>query len=450
MHREVDRLHKFMALMKNEYIKILKKTSSKVFLILMFLGVLFIALEAMPSRSYEIAPVKNSTSTTVNRHLDLRHKLENEKPPYYQEKIDLLKDISLYNLYEGTWQEQAILNIVNTDFSADDDFPVDMVKKIKEFITTDDWQGYFQLALKEQKLSAGIKWKYKFCIDKSIPPDDTSWRVNIINNVQRVLDSSEKNNELPSVQKDNLALWTYQLENDIAINLSDYRTGNYLTSFYRGNRWSMWIGYSFLIHAVTILLIIFAGSSVANEYSQGTIKFLLVNPVKRWKILLSKYCTIISIGVFLTAIVFFICGIIASICDSNGALKAASLTVKDAQVHQSSAFFFVLKTWALNSLTMLVVVTFTFTLSSFTRRSAAAITLSLVFLLLGASLSAFLAATGSDWGRFLLFSNLDIQSIADGNPLFYGQTVGFAVFVIIEHMAVFLITAFDAFNKKEV
>ncbi|MBQ1536455.1 MAG: ABC transporter permease subunit, partial [Ruminococcus sp.] len=218
----------------------------------------------------------------------------------------------------------------------------------------------------------------------------------------------------------------------------------------RGNKWSMWMGYSFLIHAVTILLIIFASGSVANEYSHGTIKFLLVNPVKRWKILLSKYCTIISMGIILTAVVFIICGIIASISDFDNSLKAASLTVKDAQVHRSSAFFVVFKTWALNSLTMLVVVTFTFSVSSFTRKSAAAITLSLVFLLLGATLSSFLSASDSDWGRFLLFSNLDIQNIADGNPLFYGQTVGFAVFVIIEHMAVFLITAFDAFNKKDI
>ncbi len=443
-------MHKFMALMKNEYIKILKKTSSKVFLVLMFLSVIFIALQTLPSRPYDISRAKKNTNTTVDRHIDLRHKLEDEKPPYYQEKIDLLKEITLYNLYSGSWQEQAILSIVNTDLSSEDEFPVETVKKIKEYITTDDWQGYFELALKEQKLSAGTKWKYKFCIEKNAAPDDSSWRAELINDVQKTLDSSEKNNDLSKVQKDELALWTYQLENDIAINLSDYHSDNFIVSLFRGNKWSMWMGYSFLIHAVTILLIIFASGSVANEYSHGTIKFLLVNPVKRWKILLSKYCTIISMGIILTAIVFIICGIIASISDFDNSLKAASLTVKDAQVHRSSAFFVVFKTWALNSLTMLVVVTFTFSVSSFTRKSAAAITLSLVFLLLGATLSSFLSATDSDWGRFLLFSNLDIQNIADGNPLFYGQTVEFAVFVIIEHMAVFLITAFDAFNKKDI
>ena len=135
IHREVDRLHKFMALMKNEYIKILKKTSSKVFLVLMFLSVIFIALQTLPSRPYDISRAKKNTNTTVDRHIDLRQKLEDEKPPYYQEKIDLLKDITLYNLYSGSWQEQAILSIVNTDLSSEDEFPVETVKKVIDSIS---------------------------------------------------------------------------------------------------------------------------------------------------------------------------------------------------------------------------------------------------------------------------------------------------------------------------
>ena len=55
-----------------------------------------------------------------------------------------------------------------------------------------------------------------------------------------------------------------------------------------------------------------------------------------------------------------------------------------------------------------------------------------------------------DWGRYLIFANTDLASIMDGSSLFPSHTLTFAVTVIVAHMAVFLLTAWDGFTKKSV
>ena len=65
---------------------------------------------------------------------------------------------------------------------------------------------------------------------------------------------------------------------------------------------------------ICILFLIVAGTIVSNEFSQGTIKFLLINPVKRQKIFWGKYATIIilALGVTLFSFVleFLLSGIV--------------------------------------------------------------------------------------------------------------------------------------------
>src|SRR6478609_844788 len=53
---------------------------------------------------------------------------------------------------------------------------------------------------------------------------------------------------------------------------------------------------------VLLLTVIVAAGIVASEFSQGTIKMLLTRPVKRWKILLSKFLTVNLFGMVLMLI----------------------------------------------------------------------------------------------------------------------------------------------------
>ena len=75
------------------------------------------------------------------------------------------------------------------------------------------------------------------------------------------------------------------LDEDTSSSLID---DGYVMSFSVGNLFSV------------IILIIVAGALISHEVSTGTIKSLIIAPVKRWKIFASKYVTILIFSVILT------------------------------------------------------------------------------------------------------------------------------------------------------
>ena len=50
---------------------------------------------------------------------------------------------------------------------------------------------------------------------------------------------------------------------------------------------------------VAVLLLILGGSTVSHEISTGSIKSLIISPVKRWKILTAKFLSLVSLGLVL-------------------------------------------------------------------------------------------------------------------------------------------------------
>ncbi|KAA0544963.1 ABC transporter permease subunit [Bacillus sp. BGMRC 2118] len=56
---------------------------------------------------------------------------------------------------------------------------------------------------------------------------------------------------------------------------------------------------------VQLISIVYAGDIVSGEYTKGTIKFLLIRPFKRSKILLSKFVTILLLTMMFAILQFF-------------------------------------------------------------------------------------------------------------------------------------------------
>ncbi len=164
-----------------------------------------------------------------------------------------------------------------------------------------------------------LKWK-QYRIDQKITPGYSSWQsqcMNVIDDAVRTLnekpldkeeyeasggqwndDHSAKmtydeylikfeNNILRA--KDNITLYTYAIENDTAPLDYTYSTRRML------------LDYLYLaVFAGAFVAIILGCAIVSREYSKGTIRLLLIRPVKRWKILLSKV-----LAVFLIAFIVF-------------------------------------------------------------------------------------------------------------------------------------------------
>ena len=99
---------------------------------------------------------------------------------------------------------------------------------------------------------------------------------------------------------------------------------------------------------------------------------------------------------------------------------------------------------------MVVMSTLAFAISSLVRSTALAIGVSVFTMCIGSTVTQLLGQLGQDWARFLVFANTDLASISKGYSIFAQHSLTFAVGVLIAHMVVFLLTAWDGFTKRSV
>lgn len=439
----MDRLSRFFKLVRNEYIKIFKKGGTIGLLIIMTVLVIgFEALTCYDSDDYQTHQRSCDYSDDIgfySRRTDETARQITEMYKYLEEK----------QIPHGTWKADISGRFSSRAYNQNKTIPKEQLDKVYAFFDSDDWEGCYSYLLTLDETRPEDKAEFELRIKHGIPVDSNDHRSDLIIDIVAIQQAAlgGTKGEPTQKQKDKIAILEYQIDNDIAYNVARYS----LTEAEDGkNTWNVWVFSAYTVYIAAVVIMIFAGNIVANEYSQGTIKFLLVNPVKRWKILLSKLFTILSLAVIFFVVLFLLCGAMSALFVGSNGLDAAWLTAENGVVTRSSALLYVLIQWLYVSVTLFVMAILSFSLSTFARKSSIAIALSICVMLVGSGITQLLAGLGFDWGRFLLFANLDLSGIASGNTLFYRQNVGFAVFVIVEHIIVFLVTAFDSFRKKEI
>lgn len=205
-----------------------------------------------------------------------------------------------------------------------------------------------------------------------------------------------------------------------------------------------------LMTLIALVMIVFAGGIIANESSQGTIKFLLINPVRRGKILWSKYLCCLSLLVLLTFLLFGLEVLLLGISYGFSGYGGEYVHAAAGVVTGTPILLYGFQQFMLAAVNPLLMMTMAFAISSLFRSSALSIALGLGGLMGGSMITSILSEMGIDWGRYLVFSNTGLSSIAGGSPPFPGQTLPFAAAVLAVYMAVFLLTAYDGFTRREV
>ena len=205
-----------------------------------------------------------------------------------------------------------------------------------------------------------------------------------------------------------------------------------------------------LVTLTALVMIVFAGGIIANESSQGTIKFLLINPVRRGKILWSKFLCCLSLLAFLLFFLFGLEVLLLGISYGFSGYAGEYVHAAEGVVTGTPILLYGFQQFMLSAVNPLLMMTMAFAISSLFRSSALSIALGLGGLLGGSMITSILAELGVDWGRYLVFSNTGLASIAQGSPPFVGQTLTFAVIVLAVYMAVFLLIAYDGFTRREV
>lgn len=456
--------------MKNEYQKIFAKVSTWVLIalgLLLIVGVHLLFFSNMNGMDF-----KYSQFSKENIQIQKQYYLSQNSPEdqIEIERFNFIEENDLFTTkefqLENSWMCSAIDEIFYRKLpelkedSGDEQKASEIeaeIEELKQSIRERNYQKYCEYQIKEiahmditEEQKQEVGFAYQYAVDRKLEPDQTiSQLIETYTQDQKARLEMEMNNDTESEDYQNviaeIQLTKYRLENN-KIHIISEESGNY---FYDDNMWNMMNISISIMTALSIFVVILAGGSIAGEFSNGTIKFLLINPISRTKIFFSKYLTLLSISVIFTALLYFIQLGLAAVLFC-GDWNTVFITIKDGVIQEQSAVTFFAIRYAVKSVDLIVMMTMAFMISSILRTSSVAIGLGVGALLAGKTITQFLIVMKIDWGRYLIFANTDLEIIQNGSMIFPEQTLMFAVAVIIIYMIVFLLTAYDGFVRRDV
>ena len=208
---------------------------------------------------------------------------------------------------------------------------------------------------------------------------------------------------------------------------------------------------------IPLMVMVIASDLVSSEHSIGTVKLLLTRPVRRWKILFSKYITLclsVSIIITIAGILSYLISGVAFGYKGWGAPILTGFDVTEtglntADVRLLSMWKFLLMDFGLVWFVAIVVGTLSFMLSVLIRSTAAGMGVMLAALVSGAILSNMV----SSWkaAKYFFMVNLRLTDYMNGNaPPIEGMTLSFSLAVLLVWWAAALAVSFAVFTKKDV
>jgi ABC-2 type transport system permease protein len=206
-----------------------------------------------------------------------------------------------------------------------------------------------------------------------------------------------------------------------------------------------------------LMMMVVAADLVSSEHSGGTVKVLLTRPVRRWRILLSKYLALVlSVSFIITVFGLLALAISGPVFGMKG-WSAPVLTgfsvgggaLDASRVHMVPQWQFILMELGLAWYVSMVVATITFMLSVLFRSTAAVMGVMLACLIAGTILNAMVASWES--AKYLFMVNLElIGYLQDAAPPVEGMSLGFSMLVLLGWGAAALAVSFISFTRRDV
>ena len=201
-----------------------------------------------------------------------------------------------------------------------------------------------------------------------------------------------------------------------------------------------------IMSIVTLLTIIVASGIVSTEFSEGTIKMLLSRPVKRWKILTSKYLTVILFCLFVTGVTYA-ASVIGAFIFFPGSTESTFMFY-ETELATSAVWGKSLYMMLLAFINSVVISTLAFTLGTVFRSTSLAIGISIFLYFTGGMIVMFLSKY--EIAKYILFAHTNLTQYETGYATFDDLTMPFSVVIIIVYTLVFLALSFWSFTKRDV
>ena len=246
---------------------------------------------------------------------------------------------------------------------------------------------------------------------------------------------SELSHTLRADAENKLRIAEYRLTNDVPVPPM--------------NPWSALLTFSGLIEMVIIFSIVVAADMVAGEYTAGTIKFLLIRPHSRTKILFSKLIAV-SLFAFVMLALLVVCGYVTNaIFYGPGGINITDLFInQQGQIVSRNIFMQVVKIYGLSIFPVMGYVTFAFAVSTVLRNSALAVGISLLIMIVGNSMIE--ATAKIEALKYLPFANSDISLYIFNLPARPEMTLGFSISVLLVYIFGLSVISWVVFKNRDV
>jgi len=281
----------------------------------------------------------------------------------------------------------------------------------------------------------------KYQESQTLDDNQQSWKNELtVQNEQLKKDLAEMKGHAPKEQIE-------YLEKQIAIN--EYRIKNNLSPNENYSMWDFVTDASPFIEFAGLFTIIIAAGIVASEFNWGTIKLLLIRPISRTKILISKYITVILFALFMLFVLFSFATFVGAVLFGVPDQSSPYLLYTDGKVIEQPIVVYLITTFLLKYVNTIMLATMAFMISAVFRNNSLAIGLSLFLMLMGSQITRMIAIK-YDWAKYLLFANTDLMQYIEGTPIVEGMTMTFSVTMLIIYFVLFQALAHYVFQKRDV
>ena len=206
-----------------------------------------------------------------------------------------------------------------------------------------------------------------------------------------------------------------------------------------------------------LLMILLAADLVSGEMGAGTIKFLMVQGIPRWKVLLSKYIALLGMETIVLFFSFFFSILISGIFFGYGGWMepvATGFKILGGKLDTSNVAFvvqwqFILMSFGLAYFVSVVVGAISMMISVLVNSSIASLGIILSILIGGSQLTPFMA----NWQlpRYLFTCNLNLMSYISGSfQSIPGMTMAFSLSVLVVWTVASVVVSFAYFNKRDI
>lgn len=375
--------------------------------------------------------------------------------------LDLIDKNTMKNEYEKQIIEITKLNKVLKSGDFDDYIAYNKEKIYGDFdnkLITDD---EYKTKIEEQDLIL------KYEIDKyPLASTAYSWKKLLLtenNRIDRTINEGYDSNKKEYLTNDSILqlqgqkmINLYRLDNNIPPN-NVANPENSTDSHYRWNYDNLAISISMFF--ITLLFIVLAASSISEEVSKGTIKFLLITPFKRFEILLAKLISYVLILIIVTLLLSQINALFGNIFFPNTVNDY--IYVSNNKIEIINTNLYISLQYILKLPEILIYILLGITLSAITRSTTMANTFT-VITYIGSSiainiLNQFIKV---DFLKYLPFNNFDLKYkifIFDTstnnfaiNNYQSNTTLGFSLIVLCITAFLLLVTMFESFNKRDI